>query len=309
MEKLKQKMIHKAIQTEEVSHQAQLGAIEQSGATTREIISQVSGATKLAGTMAADRAIEGEAIAHDTTMIAQDQSTATAENAINTSRAAGKTLADLGWWGIPLIAVIMALLNGLLQMALGSSSKESGSGASNTAKKAKLVSGMLTYDEGNVGSYVGTDGKIYRATATSAPSTGLVTQPIATTVQGNPALVAEKGPEIVIGRLATRRIMMDEPGLIRHLAQYDKNHAPMPYRTFDNGNVGDYENGNGDWNGNWNGNANDNARLTAALEQNTIMMQAMMQQLKKPVHINMYGSDGLHTQLKQADKVMSRYDK
>lgn len=239
---------------------------------------------------------------------AEEASHATVMATMGISEGASKTIGTLGWWGIALIPVITALLMGLLQGALSSRSNSS-SGASNTSKKAKLVSGMLTYDEGNVGSYVGTDGKIYRATATSAPDTGLVTQPIATTVQGNPALVAEKGPEIVIGRLATRRIMMDEPGLIRHLAQYDKNHAPMPYRTFDGGNVGDYENANGNGNWNANGNANDNARLTAALEQNTVMMQAMMQQLKKPVHINMYGSDGLHTQLKQADKVMSRYDR
>ena len=90
---------------------------------------------------------------------------------------AGKIIAKLGWWGIPLIAVITALLNGLLSMALeeifGSGSKSGADASVNT----KLTTGMLTYDAGNVQSFkgvtdgqtypvVGNDGKVYAANMT-----------------------------------------------------------------------------------------------------------------------------------------------
>ena len=84
--------------------------------------------------------------------------------------------------------------------------------------------------------YLGEDGKVYTATAEPAPKDGLVTHPIATTVQGQPALVAEKGPEIVIGRETTKAIMMNEPELIRYLANYQQHGGR---RLLDSGN-GEY---------------------------------------------------------------------
>jgi hypothetical protein len=143
----------------------------------------------------------------------------------------------------------------------------------------KLVSGMLTYDQGNadrvvsgprrklyddgsvqvydrpdaqsspsgdrsaaqsspsgdrMGAYPGTDGHIYRATPQPALPDGvqLIRKPIATTVNGQPSLVAERGPEIIIGRRATRHIQMNEPGLLHHLAAINGR-----YRTYDQGTV------------------------------------------------------------------------
>lgn len=153
--------------------------------------------------------------------------------AAGTASAASKTLGTLGWLGIALIPVIAALLKGLLQSAFATANKN---GSSNT--KVKLVSGMLTYDEGNVGQYVGNDGNVYTARQQSSVPEGvsLVSQPIATTINGQPSLVAEKGPEIVIGRRTTRQIMMNEPALLHHLANYG---GGGMRRLYDEGNVGD----------------------------------------------------------------------
>lgn len=231
---------------------------------------------------------------------------------------AAKIIGSLGWWGIPLIAVITALLNGLLSMALSAlfGGSKGSSSTTDPTKKVKLVSGMLTYDEGNVGSYVGTDGNVYRATPEAAPKTGLVTQPIATTVQGNPALVAERGPEIVIGRQATRRILMDEPGLIRHLAQYDRTHSPAPYgsrglRTYDEGT--DLSNVLGD-----SVSGTDSAQLSetlTALTTAVLQLQrsnaALEARLQQPIRasINKYGTGGLIDEVQSGLKFVEKYRK
>lgn len=150
-----------------------------------------------------------------------------------------KTIGTLGWWGLALIPVIAALLKGLLSEALSTAGK-----SDNSSSKVKLVSGMLTYDEGNVGQYVGNDGHVYSARQQGSLPEGvsLVRQPIATTVNGQPSLVAEKGPEIVIGRRTTRQIMMNEPGLLRRIAQIERGsgfYTRGGMRTLDSGNLED----------------------------------------------------------------------
>ncbi len=218
---------------------------------------------------------------------------------------AAKIIGSLGFWGIPLIAVITALLTGLLQMALsalfGGSSESSSS--TSTTTNAKLVSGMLTYDKGNVQRFIGQDGKVYTATEEPAPRDGLVSHPIATTVQGQPALVAENGPEIVIGRETTRQIMMNEPGLIRYLADYERLHQAGSYRPFDSGNVREVAEQSPVTSPS-SMSADDARALTNAL-------QMFVAQCQRPIsaNVNMYGNNGLYSKMKQADKVMSRYEK
>lgn len=244
--------------------------------------------------------------------------------AAGTASAASKTLGTLGWWGIALIPVIAALLKGLLQGALSTANSNS-STSTNSNVNRKLVSGMLTYDKGNVDKfagrrklyddgetqvygrrrYLGEDGKVYTATAEPAPKDGLVTHPIATTVQGQPALVAENGPEIVIGRETTKAIMMNEPELIRYLANYQQHGGR---RLFDSGNVDTALRNNdiSEYRDNGNGPASltaDDARaLTAALT-------AFVQQCQKPLRagINMYGTDGLYENMQKANRFMSKY--
>ena len=155
-------------------------------------------------------------------------------------------IGKLGWWGLPLVAVITALLNGLLSAFLSKLGKSNSSSAVST--NTKLKTGMLTYDKGNVQEYrgildgqsypvVGDDGRVYAATSVSQAVTGIVRSPIATMINGQPSLVAERGPEMVIGRETTAAMMMNRPDLLREIIMYDRNRSSMPYRTYDAGNV------------------------------------------------------------------------
>ena len=246
----------------------------------------------------------------------------------------------LGWIGIALIPVITALLMGLLTSALSSSNKSTTKAA---PKNTKLASGMLTYDKGNVDDfagrrklyddgttqvygrrrYLGEDGKVYTATAEPAPRDGLVTHPIATTVQGQPALVAENGPEIVIGRETTKAIMMNEPDLIRYLATYHKHGGfTKGLRPFDEGNINEWSTDNGQssmLNGQspmFNGQSSmvngQNGQLTSDdARALTAALTAFVEQCQKPLRseINMFGDNGLQKRLQQANRFTERYER
>lgn len=223
--------------------------------------------------------------------------------AAGTASAASKTLGTLGWWGIALIPVIAALLKGLLQGAL--STANSNSSASTEANvNRKLVSGMLTYDKGNVQRFIGQDGKVYTATEEAQPKDGLVTHPIATTVQGQPALVAENGPEIVIGRETTKAIMLNEPQLIKYLADYGKTGGfAGGWRPFDSGNVESVANNS------QNTVSNESTEMQRTLNALTQTVALLQQQLAKGIKssVNMYGTDGLYENMQKANKFMSKY--
>lgn len=308
MQRVKQKLLNKAMQHEETAHQTTMAAIEQSGAASRQAIAEATGTAKVVTEQVTNATIEGEQVAHNATTLAEDTSMATSENAVNTSRAAGKTLADLGWWGIPLVAVIVALLNMLLQAALGKGSKKSNN--ANTKINTKLVSGMLTYDEGNVSSYVGTDGHVYNARRTAMPQgTALVTSPIATTINGQPSLVAERGPEIVIGRRTTRHIMLNEPALLQHLANLDRHRTAARYRPYDDGNIESlFSVGSGSAVAQSQQSGTDE-QTRQTLEALTAAVIALQARLAQPIEakINKYGSGGLIDEVQSGLKFMNRY--
>ena len=172
-----------------------------------------------------------------------------ADTAMGIASGSSNIIGSLGWWGIPLIAVITALLNGLLSFAMSKVSSLFGGGNSaDTGPSTKLVSGMLTYDAGNVQAFrgaidgntypvVGSDGNVYAAKDGGELSTGLVSDPITTLVNGQPALVAEKGPEMVIGRETTAAMMMARPDIIQEIVKFDKNRSGHTYRAYDAGNL------------------------------------------------------------------------
>ena len=253
-----------------------------------------------------------------------------------------KTIGELGWWGIPLIGVISALLMGLLQSALSTKSSKDGSSSSSSAAatpKTKLVSGMLTYDRGNVERfagrrklyddgetqvygrrrYLGEDGKVYTATAEPAPKDGLITHPIATTVQGQPALVAENGPEIVIGRETTKAIMMNEPELIKYLANYQQHGGSQGYSTargiaaYDSGNVQSVAATQpSDISPQTSDAAAERQALINRLDRSDALMEQVLYFLQNPIapEIAMYdtgGKKGLRSKMKEADRFMARY--
>ena len=238
--------------------------------------------------------------AADTAELTTEVSKTSAEVPLGIAQGAAKTIGSLGWWGIPLIAVISALLMGLLSWAIsaafGSSDSKSDSGPN-----VKLASGMLTYDSGNVQAFlgvedgktypvVGNDGKVYAAKDGGKLETGLVKDPITTIVNGQPALVAEKGPEMVIGRETTAAMMMARPDLLAEIVKFDKNRSGQTYRAYDSGNVQEIATASI---GSAEGNALSPADI-AALRSTLAGFAAVMTLIQKNgLHVNKYGRGGI----------------
>lgn len=197
-----------------------------------------------------------QVVAAKKTQAAENVSTSASETAaevpLGIASGAAKTIGNLGWWGIPLVAVISAVLGALLNTAMSAVSNLFGGSEKTTpaTTATKLVTGMLTYDSGNVQSVsagngtvsvAADDGHTYNAhVAPALPAgIGVVNSPLATLVNGKPSIVGERGPEIVIGRETTRAIMQYRPDLLQGLISYDKHfsNGGGRYRAYDNGNV------------------------------------------------------------------------
>lgn len=222
-------------------------------------------------------------------------------------------------------AGVMATLMGLLQWALNSASSSSSKKSSSVSKNTKLVSGMLTYDSGNVQDlkpFVADNGDIYWATEDDGrQKTGvqMITTPRATTINGQPSLVAENGPEIVIGRETTHAMMMNNPALLQALVNYDSNYSGRraARRAFDNGNVGELASAMGDAAAGFTA-ENGNLLLGApaannVIANNTASQAALMQTVKtlldrlnEPIYakIDMYGRGNLYDSMTKANQFM-----
>lgn len=215
-------------------------------------------------------------------------------------------------------SAMMAILMGLLNFAIGkigSGGKKSNTASTNT----KLVTGMLTYDNGNVQDlkpFVADNGEVYWAKEDDGKQmqgVKMLTTPTATTVNGQPSLVAEKGPEIVIGRETTHAMMMNNPGLLKALVNFDRNYSGRnsARKAFDSGNVGDVlaaDTQAGDGNLSSGASAADGL-VTASIASNAALLQAvnaLIRRLNEPINaqINMYGRGGLHDSLNKANQFM-----
>ena len=234
--------------------------------------------------------------------------------------AIGKCFDFLGPIAGPIAAAgVMATLMGLLQWALNSAfsgdKKKSNTNTTNT----KLVTGMLTYDSGNVQDlkpFVADNGEVYWAKEDDGKQmqgVKMLTSPTATTVNGQPSLVAERGPEIVIGRETTHAMMMNNPGLLKALVNYDRNYSGRnsARRAFDNGNVGDVlAAGTQAGNGNLSSGASAaDGLLAASAASNAALLQAvnaLIQRLNEPISakINMFGRGELYDSLNKANQFM-----
>ena len=234
--------------------------------------------------------------------------------------AIGKCFAFLGPIAGPIAAaVVMATLNGLLQWALGSAFSSGKKKSSTSSINTKLVSGMLTYDSGNVQDlkpFVADNGEVYWAKEDDGKQmqgVKMLTSPTATTVNGQPSLVAEKGPEIVIGRETTHAMMMNNPGLLKALVNYDRNYSGRnsARRAFDDGNVGDVLTaGTQADNGNLSSGTSATGDLvSASIASNAALLQAvnaLLQRLNEPINakINMFGRGELYDSLNKANQFM-----
>ena len=219
--------------------------------------------------------------------------------------AIGKCFQFLGPIAGPIAAaVVMSTLTGLMQWALSSAfnKKKSSSKGPNT----KVVSGMLTYDSGNVQDlrpFVGNDGSLYWASEDNKPHDGvsLLTQPTATTINGQPSLVAENGPELVIGRETTQAMMMNNPQLLKALVNYDRNYSGR--RAYDTGNIAETSPTVAA------GASVSDEMVSYQANTNVALLQAvntLLQRLEQPIEakIDMYGRGKLYDSMTKADRFM-----
>lgn len=258
--------------------------------------------------------------ANNEAMAQSDAARTQSEVTFSIAGAMAKCFEFLGPIAGPIAAAgVMATLMGLLQWALNSAfsggKKKSNTNITNT----KLVTGMLTYDSGNVQDlkpFVADNGEVYWAKEDDGKQmqgVKMLTSPTATTVNGQPSLVAEKGPEIVIGRETTHAMMMNNPALLKALVNYDSNYSGRnsARRAFDSGNVDDVlAAGTQAGNGNLSSGASATGDLIAAnAASNAALLQAvnaLIQRLNQPINaqIIMYGRDGLHDSLNKANRFM-----
>lgn len=203
-------------------------------------------------------------------------------------------------------AVVTATLNGLLQWAISSAFSSGKKKNSSKGPNTKVVSGMLTYDSGNVQDlrpFVGNDGSLYWATEDNKPHNGvsLLTQPTATTINGHPSLVAENGPELVIGRETTQAMMMNNPQLLKALVNYDRNYSGR--RAYDNGNIEETSATIAPQS------SATEEMVSAQANTNIALLQAvntLLQRLDQPIEakIDMYGRGKLYDSMTKANQFM-----
>ena len=258
--------------------------------------------------------------ANNEAMAQSDAARTQSEVTFSIAGAMAKCFEFLGPIAGPIAAAgVMATLMGLLQWALNSAFSGGKKKNNTSSTNTKLVTGMLTYDSGNVQDlkpFVADNGEVYWAKKDDGKQmqgVKMLTSPTATTVNGQPSLVAERGPEIVIGRETTHAMMMNNPGLLKALVNYDRNYSGRnsARRAFDNGNVGDVlAAGTQAGNGNLQSGASaTDGLLAASAASNAALLQAvnaLIQRLNEPINakINMYGRDGLHDSLDKANRFM-----
>lgn len=258
--------------------------------------------------------------ANNEAMAQSDAARTQSEVTFSIAGAMAKCFEFLGPIAGPIAAAgVMATLMGLLQWALNSAFSGGKKKSNTPSTNTKLVTGMLTYDSGNVQDlkpFVADNGEVYWAKEDDGKQmqgVKMLTTPTATSVNGQPSLVAEKGPEIVIGRETTHAMMMNNPGLLKALVNYDQNYSGRnsARRAFDSGNVGDvFAAGTQGSNGNLSSVASAaDGLLAASAASNAALLQAvnaLIQRLNQPINaqINMYGRDGLHDSLNKANQFM-----
>ena len=204
-------------------------------------------------------------------------------------------------------SAMMATLMGLLNFAIskiGGSDKSKNENAK--GKNTKVVSGMLTYDSGNVQDlrpFVGNNGSLYWATEDDKPHNGvsLLTHPTATTINGHPSLVAENGPELVIGRETTQAMMMNNPQLLKALVNFDRNYSGR--RAYDTGNIAETSPTVVA------GASVSDEMVSYQASTNVALLQAvntLLQRLEQPIEakIDMYGRGKLYDSMTRANQFM-----
>lgn len=183
--------------------------------TTKKTLSKAEVANEQA-TQAQITTIQGASAISGLTV---EAAATTAETAAGIAKGSAKTIGKLGWWGIPLIAVISAALSALMGMALGKLNQAKSEVASATGASSggrRMATGMLTYAEGDL-PVLANDGKIYNARYQKELKTG---------VYGGGAhfgIFSEKKPEAIIDGDTTQRLILNYPKIWKSIVTLSRN--------------------------------------------------------------------------------------
>jgi TP901 family phage tail tape measure protein len=239
-----------------------------------------------------DMTVEGEKTAGDVTS--------------GIARGSAKTIGDLGWWGIPLTAVISAALSALMGLAMGKLNKAKQDVAAATgvsSSKGRVAAGMLTYAEGDY-PVLGNDGQIYNARYQKELKTG---------VYGGGAhfgIFSEKKPEMIVDGDTTQKLILNYPHIydsILTIARHGQlKSAAMP--TFASGNypsmpaqITQVASGAADM-------TMQNEQMTQMLGSVAEALSTLNERLSKPIRaaVDPYGSKGAVNQLNKASNFMTK---
>lgn len=259
--------------------------------------------TQEAATSATVTAIHGSQAITDMTV---EGAKTTGDVTSGIARGSAKTIGDLGWWGIPLIAVISAALSALMGLAMGKLNKAKQDVAAATgvsSSKGRVAAGMLTYAEGDY-PVLGNDGQIYNARYQKELKTG---------VYGGGAhfgIFSEKKPEMIVDGDTTQKLILNYPHIydsILTIARHGQlKSAAMP--TFASGNypsmpaqITQVASGATDM-------TMQNEQMTQMLGSVAEALSTLNERLSKPIRaaVDPYGSKGAVNQLNKASNFMTK---
>lgn len=222
------------------------------------------------------------------------------------ARGSAKTIGDLGWWGIPLIAVISAALSALMGLAMGKLNKAKQDVAAATgvsSSKGRVAAGMLTYAEGDY-PVLGNDGQIYNARYQKELKTGVYSG------GAHFGIFSEKKPEMIVDGDTTQKLILNYPHIydsILTIARHGKlKSAAMT--TFASGNypfmpaqITQVASGATDM-------TMQNEQMTQMLGSVAEALSTLNERLSKPIRaaVDPYGSKGAVNQLNKASNFMTK---
>lgn len=275
MEKVKELIMKKALGMQDVG-------ITQATESTKSIVQGTGAIT--------DLTVQGAKTAGDV--------------ALGTTSGAAKTIGQLGWWGIPLIAVIGAALSALMGMAMGkmNKAKEEIAATTGASNKGKVAAGMLTYADGDY-PVLGNDGKVYNAAYQKDLKTG---------VYGGGAhfgIFSEKKPEMIVDGDTTQRIMVNYPQVyesIMTIARNGRMKSAMP--TYADGNYPSMVSPVSGLPTGTTGIDAGSAQVSEILSDLSETMAALNSRLNQPINavVDPYGTKGAVNSLNKANKFMSK---
>ena len=230
----------------------------------------------------------------------------TADVSTGTASGAAKIIGELGWWGIPLIAVISAALSALMGLAMGKLNKSKQEVAAATgvsSSKGRVAAGMLTYAEGDY-PVLGNDGQIYNARYQKELKTGVYSG------GAHFGIFSEKKPEMIVDGDTTQKLILNYPHIydsILTIARHGQlKSAAMP--TFASGSYPSMPAQASQAAQQAGGSGMSVAEMSQVLTGVTDAVNTLTERLNKPINatVDPYGNKGAVNQLNKASKFMTR---